>query len=161
MMMGKGKNTAVYPRGHTKMQQLAEICGTWLTYWQCSSKWKMKRECLIYWMSAAELNIFFSQSTEISTAWEAFNRFLFQWSGTMLHSLAQFVCPFFSWQEILLGLSNHLMINKLISTTNMVINIIFFNTNTSDLYDTWMHRNLWTTVSLQLNEGSALSFATT
>lgn len=47
MMMGKGKNTAVHPRGYTKLQQLAEVCGTWLKHWQCTSKWKMKRECLI------------------------------------------------------------------------------------------------------------------
>lgn len=34
MMMGKVKNTAVYPRGHIKLQQLAEISGTWLAHWQ-------------------------------------------------------------------------------------------------------------------------------
>lgn len=37
MMMGKVKNTAVYPRGHIKLQQLAEISGTWLAHWQRSS----------------------------------------------------------------------------------------------------------------------------
>lgn len=64
---GKRENTAVCPRGHTKLQQLAEICGTWLTHWQCSSKWKMKREYLIYWMPAAELNFFFSRHWDINT----------------------------------------------------------------------------------------------
>lgn len=38
MMMGKVKNTAVSLGEYTKLPQLAGICGTWLTHWQCSSK---------------------------------------------------------------------------------------------------------------------------
>lgn len=87
MMMGERKNTAVYPRGHTKQQQLGEICGAWFTLCML---FKMRVrgnasfiECL--------LNLI-SPKPQKSATKETFNRFLFQRRGTMIHTLVLYLC---------------------------------------------------------------------
>ena len=100
MMMGKRENTAIYPRGYTKLQQLAEICGTWLKHWQRSSKWKMKRESLIYWMSAAELNnLFFLKYWDINIERSIQHVSISEKQHSVEHFSSTFKCPIFSGRK--------------------------------------------------------------